>query len=74
MRLDEHSFEVVQDAEWGWFVEVRTQRRKRLIKTGTAKWSDNLAVFYIHVYEEKNAERVRDALVRIFRSCRRTEQ
>jgi hypothetical protein len=73
MRLDEHSFEVVQDAEWGWFVEVHTQRRKRLIKTGTAKWNDSLAVFYIHIYEEKNAEKVRDALVRIVRSCRRTE-
>jgi hypothetical protein len=73
MRLDEHSVEVVQDAEWGWFLEVHTQQRKRLIKTGTTKWSDSLAVFYIHIYDEKNAEKVRDALVRIVRCCRRTE-
>ena len=74
MRLDEHSFEVVQDSEWGWFVEVHTQQRKRLIKTRTAKWSDSLSVFYIHVYDEKNAEKVLDALVRIVRSCRRIER
>jgi hypothetical protein len=36
MRLDEHSFEVVRDAECGWFVEVRTQQHHREIKTGTA--------------------------------------
>jgi hypothetical protein len=74
MQLDEHSFEVVQDSEWGWFVEVHTQQRKRLIKTRTAKWSDSLSVFYIHIYDEKNAEKVLDALVRIVRSCRRTER
>ena len=73
MRLDEHSFAVVQDAEWGWFVEVHTQQRHRDIKTGTAKWSDRLAEFYIHVYDQKNAERVRDALVRVVRSCHRAE-
>ena len=73
MRLDEHSFEVVQDSEWGWFVEVHTQQRKRLIKTGTAKWSDSVSVSPIHVYDEKNAEKVHDALVRIVRSCRQTE-
>ena len=71
MRLDEHSFEVSEDAEWGWFVEVHTQKRKRDIKTGTAKWSDSLALFYIHVYDQKNAEKVRDALMRMIRSCRR---
>jgi hypothetical protein len=73
MRLDEHSFAVVQDAEWGWFVEVHTQRRHRDIKTGTAKWSDSLAELYIHDYDQKNAERVRDALVRVVRSCHRDE-
>jgi hypothetical protein len=74
MQLDEHSFGVVQDSEWGWFVEVHTQQRKRFIKTRTAKWSDSLSVFYIHVYDEKNAKKVLDALVRIVRSCRRTER
>jgi hypothetical protein len=73
MRLDEHSFEVSEDAEWGWFVEVHTRQRKREIKTGTAKWNDSLALFYIHIYDQKNAEKVRDALVRIVRSCRRTQ-
>jgi hypothetical protein len=69
-RLNERSFEVIQDSEWGWFVEVHTQQRHRDIKTGTAKRSDTLAEFYIHVYDQKNAERVRDALVRVVRSCR----
>ncbi len=73
MRLDERSFEVVQDAEWGWFVGVRTLQRHRDIKTGTAKWSDKLARFNIHVYDQENAERVRDALVRVVRSCHRAE-
>jgi hypothetical protein len=72
-RLDERSFEVSEDAEWGWFVEVHTQQRQRDIKTGTAKWRDSLAIFYIHIYDQKNAAKVRDALVRIVRSCRRTE-
>ena len=73
MRLDEHSFEVIEDAEWGWFVEVHTQQRQRDIKTATARWRDRLAIFYIHVYNQKNAEKVRDALVRVVRSCRRAE-
>jgi hypothetical protein len=74
MRLDERSFEVVQDAEWGWFVEVHTQQRRRDINTGTAKWSDRLAEFYIYVYDQKNAERLRDALMRVVRSCRQGHQ
>jgi hypothetical protein len=69
-RLDEHSFE---DYEWGWFVEVHTHQHQRDIKTATAKWRASLAIYYIHVSDEKNAEKVRDALVRIVRSCRRTQ-
>jgi hypothetical protein len=72
-RLDEHSFQVNEDAEWGWFVEVHTQQRQREIKTGTAKWRDRLSLYFIHIYDQKNAEKVRDALVRIVRSCRRPE-
>jgi len=72
-RLDEHSFQVNEDAEWGWFVEVHTQQRQRVIKTDTAKWRDRLALYFIHVYDENNAEKLRDALVRLVRLCRRTE-
>jgi hypothetical protein len=70
MRLDEQSLKVVEDVEWGWFVKVHTQQRHRDIKTGTTKWSDRLTEFHIHVYDQKNAERLRDALVRVVRSCR----
>jgi hypothetical protein len=72
-RLDEHSFKVNEDAEWGWFVEVHTQQRQRAIKTGTEKWKATLALYFIHVYDQNNAEKVRDALARLVRSCRRTE-
>ena len=65
-RLDEHPFEVSEDYEWGWFVEVHTQQQQRDIKSGTAKWRAGLAIYYIHVSDEKNAEKVRDALVRSF--------
>jgi hypothetical protein len=68
-RLDEHSFEVIHD-EFGWFVLVHTEQRHRDIKTGTAKWNERLAQFPIHIYDEQTAEHVRDALVRIVRSCR----
>jgi hypothetical protein len=72
-RLDEHSFEVSEDHEWGWFVEVHTHHHQRDIKTATAKWRASLAIYYIHVSDEKNAEKIRDALVRIVRSCRRKQ-
>jgi hypothetical protein len=68
-RLDERSFEVIHD-EFGWFVLVHTEQGHRDIKTGTAKWSDRLAQFAIHIYDEQTAHNVRDALVRTVRFCR----
>ena len=53
--LDENSFEVSEDYEWGWFVKVHTQQHRREIKTATAKYRANLAIYYIHVADEKNA-------------------
>jgi hypothetical protein len=73
-RLDERSFDVTQDAEWGWFVEVQTLRHRREIESRTAKRNDHLAELYIHVFDQKNAERVRDALVRLVRACRRADE
>jgi hypothetical protein len=72
-RLDVGSFDVVQDAEWGWFVEVHTRQQQRDIVTSTAKETDKLAEYYIHIFDQKNAQRVRDALVRVVRSCHRAE-
>ena len=73
-RLDERSFAVVQDTEWGWFVEVHTQQRRAEIDSPPQKRSDRLSEVYLHVYDQKNAERVRDALARVVRSCRHRAQ
>ena len=70
-RLDECSFNVVQNAEWGWFVEVHAQQQRPVIESTTAKRSDRLAEVYLHVCDQKNAERVRDALARVVRFYRR---
>jgi hypothetical protein len=70
-RLDEHSFRVIQNAEWGWFVEAHAQQRQHVIESTTAKRSDRLAEVYLHVCDQKSAERLRDALVSVVHSCRR---
>ena len=71
-ELDERSFKTGIAAEFGWYVEVHTQQQRRAIKTGTAKWSARLAYYDLYVEGQENAERLRDALVRLVRFCRRT--
>src|SRR5881396_2810668 len=60
-RLDEGSFEVVQDSEWGWFVEMHTQQRRPEIVSSTVKRTDRLTVLSLHIYDQKNAQSVRAA-------------
>ena len=70
--LDERSFKSGIAFEFGWYVDVHTQQQRRAIKTGTAKWSASLAYYALYIEGQENAERLRGALVRLVRFCRRT--
>lgn len=72
--LDERSFKTGIAAEFGWYVEVHTQQQRRAIKTGSAKWSARLAYYDLYIEGRENAERLRDALVRLVRFCRRSQK
>jgi hypothetical protein len=70
--LDERSFKSGIAVEFGWYVEVHTQQQRHAIKTGSAKWSARLADYALYIEGQENAERLRGALVRLVRFCRRT--
>jgi hypothetical protein len=70
--LDERSFKSGIAPHFGcWYVEVHTQQQRRTIKTGTAKWSAGLPDYYLYIEGQEDAERLRSALIRIVRFCRR---
>jgi hypothetical protein len=69
-RLDERSFQIVQDTEWGRFVEVHTRKGRLAILTNATKRSDRVEEYYVHMFDHQSAQRVRDALVRVVSSCR----
>ena len=70
--LDERSFESGIAPHFDcWYFEVHTQQQRHAIKTGTSKWSTNLPNYYLFVERQEDAERLRSALVRLVRFCRR---
>ena len=70
--LDERSFKSGIAPHFdSWDVEVHTQQQRPAIKTGTAKWSASLPDYYLFIERQEDAERLRSALVRLVRFCRR---
>ncbi len=73
--LDERSFKSGPAPHFGsWYVEVHTQQQRRAIKTATAKWSATLPEYYLYVESQEDAARLRSALVRVVKLCRRVAQ
>jgi hypothetical protein len=70
--LDDRSFKSGVAPHFdSWYVEVHTQQQRRTIKTGAVKWSASLPDYYLYIERQEDAERLRNALVRLVRFCRR---
>ena len=74
-ELDERSFKVGLDPHFAsWYVELQTLRGRRAIRTGTAKWSTRLSSYLLYIGGQEDAGRLRTALGRLVRSCRRSQK
>jgi hypothetical protein len=71
-ELDERSFKTGMDPHFAsWYVEVHTLQERRAIRTGSAKWSASLPSYLLYIEGQEDAGRLRTALGRLVRSCRR---